>query len=297
MAGALCAAPPAAARKFQISLSCGSIGVKANQTEAVDMAVRHGYEAVEPNAQYLAGLSDDEMRRFLDGVKAKNLVWGAAGLPVNFHDPEPAYAETARKLPEWVKTMRRAQVTRIAKWIQPSHDTLTYLANFDIHVKRMKDVGALLADNGMRMGMEYVGPKTSWTARRHPFVHSMAETKELLAAVGRPNIGFLVDSWHWYTAQETEADLLSLTNEQVVSADLNDAPAGVPVDQQMDMKRELPLATGVIDLKAFLGALLKIGFDGPVRAEPFNAALRAMPPEEALAATAAAMKKAFALVG
>ena len=55
-------------------------------------------------------------------------------------------------------------------------------------------------------------------------------------------------------------------------------------------------ATGVIDLAAFLGALVKIGYDGPVRAEPFNKKLRAMPNEEAMAATAAAMKKAFALV-
>ena len=81
-----------------------------------------------------------------------------------------------------------------------------------------------------------------------------------------------------------------------MACDLNDAPAGIPVDEQMDGSRELPAATGVIDLKGFLGALVKIGYDGPVRAEPFNRQLNAMPNEEAMAATAAAMKKAFALV-
>jgi sugar phosphate isomerase/epimerase len=68
------------------------------------------------------------------------------------------------------------------------------------------------------------------------------------------------------------------------------------VEEQIDSVRELPMATGVIDLKAFLGALVEIGYDGPVRAEPFNKALREMPDDEALAATAAAMRKAFALV-
>ena len=34
----------------------------------------------------------------------------------------------------------------------------------------------------------------------------------------------------------------------------------------------------------------------PVRCEPFNAELRKMPPKQALAATAAAMKKAFDLI-
>lgn len=85
----------------------------------------------------------------------------------------------------------------------------------------------------------------------------MAGAKQLIAAIGAKNLGLVLDSWHWYTAHETAADLETLTNDQIVAVDLNDAP---------------------------------------VRAEPFSAALRVMPPEEALAATAAAMNRAFALV-
>ena len=94
----------------------------------------------------------------------------------------------------------------------------------------------------------------------------MAEMRELIAAIDQPNVGLLLDSWHWYTAHETEADLLSLKGVEVVACDLNDAPsAGIPVDEQKDKRlRDLPCATGVIDLKAFLGALVKIGYDGPV---------------------------------
>ena len=71
---------------------------------------------------------------------------------------------------------------------------------------------------------------------------------------------------------------------------------GFPIDQQKDLVRDLPCATGVIDLKTFLNALVKIGYDGPIRAEPFKAELRKMPPEQAVALTAKAMKQAFALV-
>jgi sugar phosphate isomerase/epimerase len=52
----------------------------------------------------------------------------------------------------------------------------------------------------------------------------------------------------------------------------------------------------VIDAAGFLKALAAIGYDGPVRAEPFNEAVRKLPVEEAVAATARAMKKAFALL-
>ena len=106
----------------------------------------------------------------------------------------------------------------------------------------------------------------------------------------------MLDSFLWYTAHETPADVLSLKGGDVISADISDAPEGIPIDQLIDQRRELPGATGVINLAAFLNALNRIGFDGPVRAEPFNEALRKMPREEAVAATSRAMKKAFALI-
>ena len=78
--------------------------------------------------------------------------------------------------------------------------------------------------------------------------------------------------------------------------DLNDAPLGIPLDHQLDGRRELPMTTGVIDAGSFLNALNGIGYDGPVRAEPFNKRVNDLNNDDACAATAAAMKKAFALI-
>jgi len=125
----------------------------------------------------------------------------------------------------------------------------------------------------------------------------MSEMKELMVAIGTDNLGIQLDSYHWFNAEEAEADLLTLRSQDVVTVDLNDAPAGIPLDKLMDGARELPAATGVIPVKNFLSALLKIGYDGPIQAEPFNAALRAMPIDQACGATAAAIKKVFSLAG
>ena len=148
----------------------------------------------------------------------------------------------------------------------------------------------------MRLGLEYVGPKTAWAARRYPFLHTLAETRELIGEIGQANVGLVLDSWHWFHAGDTAAEIAALRNEDVVAVDLNDAPADVPKDQQKDGARELPMATGVIDLPAFMKALAAIGYDGPARAEPFNEAVRKLPREEAVAATSQAVKKAFALL-
>jgi len=286
----------AAARKMTINLSWGAIGVKADQVQAIEYAHRFGFESVDPDPRYLASLSQSELAKLLADMKAKKLAFGPAGLTVEFRKDDPTFEAVLKELPALAQALEKAGVTRVGTWLSPTHDTLTYLQNFKQHARRLREIAIVLASSGLRLGLEYVGPKTSWTARRYPFIHTMAEARELIAEIGKPNVGFVLDSWHWYTAGETQAELRSLKNEDIVAVDLNDAPAGIPADQQMDLSRELPMATGVIDVATFLNTLNQLGYDGPVRAEPFNAALRKMPPEEALAATIAAMQKAFALI-
>jgi sugar phosphate isomerase/epimerase len=284
-------------RKFKLCLSCGSIGLAGDPRQEIEWASRFGFEALEPSSGFLGKLSDLELKNYLEAMKAKGLVWGAAGLPVQFRGDDQAFEKDMRTLPDFARVLERAGVTRVATWLSPAHRSLTYLANFKLHAQRLRGVAQALGEHGVRLGLEYVGPKTSWSSNRFPFIHTLAEMKELLAEIGRDNVGVLLDSWHWYTAQETASDLMSLRARDVILCHLNDAPADVPVQQQVDNRRELPCATGVIDVKSYLGALIAIGYDGPVVCEPFSRELPKMPPEEALATVATAMKKAVALCG
>ena len=296
MAGALASAAETAPskRKFTLCLACGPIGVPGDPRKEIAWASRFGYEAIEPAPQFLAKLSDSELQAYREEMHAKKLAWGAAGLPVEFRGTEAAFEQGMKSLPDFARSLHRAGATRVATWLSPSHQSLTYVANFRLHARRLREVARVLGDHGVRLGLEYVGPKTSWSNNRFPFIHTMAEMKDLIAEINRDNVGFLLDSWHWYTARETEADLLSLKAADVVLCHLNDAPAGVPVEQQIDSKRALPCATGVIDVKAFLGAMIQIGYDGPVVCEPFTQDLRQMTPDQALETVAVALKKAAA---
>jgi sugar phosphate isomerase/epimerase len=283
-------------RKFTMALSCGMAGVRATPREAIDLAYRYGFEAVEPSARLLGSLSDDALARLMAEMKARKLVWAAEALPVEFRGGDDVFKESIKCLPDFARALQRAGATRVGTWLNPSHNTLTYVANFRQHARRLREVAKILGDYGLRLGLEYVGPKTSWSTGRFPFIHTMAEMKDLIAEIGCDNVGFMLDSWHWYTAHETAADILSLRAWDVVSCHLNDAPKGIPVDQQVDNRRDLPAATGVIDLAAFLQSLARIGYDGPIVAEPFRPDLGAMPRDQALEEVVAAMKKAFALV-
>jgi sugar phosphate isomerase/epimerase len=285
------------ARRMTISLAPGSIGVQADQLQAIELAHRHGFESVEPYGGHLAKLSSAELESLLGNLKDKRLVWGAAGLPVDFRGAEDRFQSGLKELPGIAAGLRRAGADRVGTWLTPAHDELTYLQNFRQHTERLREIALVLKDHGARLGLEYVGPATSRLRRRYGFVHTLAETLELTAAIGTGNVGVVLDSWHWYTARDTEAGLLALRPADIISVDLNDAPSGLAIEQQIDNRRELPAATGVIDLKVFLGALVRIGYDGPVRAEPFNQALNDLDNEAACAATVTAMKQAFALIG
>ena len=283
-------------RKMTVDLVCGAIGVPANPRQAIEFASRFGFESVEANGPFLASLTADQLAELKTDMKTKGLVFGAAGLPVEFRQDDTRFNTGLKELPTFAAGLQRAGVTRVSTWLMPCHGSLTYLRNFRRHAARLKAVALILKEHGARLGLEYVGPRTSWTSQRYPFIHTLAEMKDLIAEIGTGNVGLLLDSWHWWHAGDTVQDLLTLKNEDIVAVDLNDAPAGVPKDQMPDSQRELPCATGVIDVGAFLTALNRVGYDGPVRAEPFNRALNSLPKEEACAAAAKALKQAFALI-
>jgi sugar phosphate isomerase/epimerase len=281
-------------RRMTRDLVCGNLGVKATQREAIDLAARHGFESLWPDAAELGRLESAPVQELLGEMKEKRLVFGAGFLPTDFRKDDATFARGVGELPAFAQSLERAGVRRVGTWLPPASDTLTYRQYFALHARRLREVARILGDHGLRLGLEYVGPRTALVSRRYPFLHTLAETRELIAEIGAGNVGLVLDSWHWYHAGDSAADIAALGNGDVVAVDLNDAPSGVPKEQMVDNARELPLATGVIDVAAFLGALLAIGYDGPVRAEPFNEALRKLPREEAVAATAQAMKKAFA---
>jgi sugar phosphate isomerase/epimerase len=113
-----------------------------------------------------------------------------------------------------------------------------------------------------------------------------------------PNVGLLLDCWHWYTSHGTLEELHTLRPEQVVYVHVNDAPSGIPVDEQLDHVRALPGETGVIDIAGFLGVLQSIGYDGPVVPEPFKKELNALPSDDArLEMVGAAMDAIFRKAG
>jgi hypothetical protein len=138
--GAAClknfAAEGTATRKMTINLMPGMIGVRANQRELIELAHAHGFESVEPLGGELARMNAGEVKELLETMRAKHVIFGAAGLAVDFRGEQSQFEEGLRELPKIADALQRAEVTRIGTWIMPGHNSLTFLQNFKQHGKR-----------------------------------------------------------------------------------------------------------------------------------------------------------------
>ena len=283
-------------RKFKLSLNPSAIGVNLSQLELISTAANLGFEAITPVTGEISSMSETQIGSVLAQMSQNNLSWDAAGLPVDFRKDEMLFREGFLRLPEVGAALQNVGVQRMSTWIMPTHAIYTYRKNFDVHVRRIGLMADLLADYDIRLGLEYVGPKTLMTMERYSFIRSLVELQELLKEINKPNVGIQLDSFHWFCAGETAKDILELDKNMIITCDLNDAKKGRTADEQLDWERELPGHTGVIDIKSFLEALQTIGYDGPIRAEPFNESLNQMDDNLALVATCKAMKKSFDLI-
>lgn len=272
------------------NLNCGALVGGVEFDDAVDLAVEHGFGGVSPNVAELARLEAERpgaAAEVGERIRGRGLQWGAAGAGVDPGTPDQAaFDESLRQLETHAAAAQLAGVDRAVRYLWPTHDERTYRENFALHARRLRAVADVLGGHGIRLGLEYVGPKTLWGSGRYPFVHTAAETHELIAETGARNIGLCLDSFHWYASGEGPEDLRELTDADVVSVDLNDARTGLSREDQIDGQRELPGRTGVIDVAVMVAALRALGYTGPVQAEPFNAELRAMSPADAVRETA-----------
>jgi sugar phosphate isomerase/epimerase len=275
------------------TLAPRALPVRVPFARALELARGYGFDALDlPPGQVLSEPAADSAKRFSDaGVRP-----GGWQLPFDYQAEPPTAAQMSR-LRRLAKRAGRLGSTWCYYWIEPASDQYTFSANTALHVRRLRPIADVLAAHGCRLGLEPIGPETLRTPHRYAFVHSIPMALELLAAVDRPNVGLLLDCYHWYTSRGTLADLHKLTASQVVYVHVNDALAGVDIADQLDDVRLLPGASGVIDLTGFLRALDAIGYDGPVSVEPFDAELARIAPDRRVALAAESLHAAFAAAG
>lgn len=280
------------------ALNPGAIGVQATTLQqAIAIAQQGGFEGVEFNVREIADLVALHGAEYVQGLFAEaNLKPAGWSLGIDWRS-EPSWQQGLNDLPRLAAAAAAIGCPRALSGVRPGSDDYTFDENYRLHIERLTPIASILADNGCSLGLEFISPKTLRDKFRYPFLYTMGEVLDLGSKIGS-NVGVLLDLWHWYTSYGTLEEIRALRREQVVYVHVNDAPAGIPVDEQIDSVRDLPGATGVLDIVGFLHALRDIGYDGPVTPEPFKKELKDLPSDaERLKVVNAAMDKIFQQAG
>lgn len=281
------------------ALSPGAIGVQPRDLdEAIAAARTGGFQGVEIKVREVADLVDHQGAAAVrERFAAAGIQPAGWGLPVDWKGSEEAWQAGLQELPRQAAAAAAIGCTRTSTWVPPASDSRPFAENYQFHIDRLRSIAQILAEHGCRLGLEFIGPKTSRDTVRHIFIYRMEDMLRLGEEIG-PNVGLLLDCWHWYTSGGTLEDLRALRAEQVVYVHVNDAPDGIARDEQLDLVRALPGETGVIDIAGFLQALEAIGYDGPVVPEPFKQELDGLPSDaDRLRLVGAAMDRIFQQAG
>src|SRR5262245_1150828 len=261
------------------NLSPGNIGIRADLPTAIALAAQSGWQGIDLPVGEAARLAAERSPEDVAALFADaGLRLGGWGVPFNWREKYDQSALTA--LEEQAALARQLGCLRVTTWLLPASDERPFRENFAYHVAQLQPIARVLGEHGCSLGLEFVGPRTLREGHRYGFIYSLEGMLCLAEAIG-PNVGLLLDCYHWYTSLGTLADIRGLRAQDVVYVHVNDAPADVAVEAQLDLVRRLPGATGVIDLVGFLHALKEIGYDGPVTPEPFEKRLTTLAPEEA----------------
>lgn len=256
----------------------------------LDAASGARFPAIEYSIEPFHALAKEKsMDTVKDVLLSRNLEIASFHLPVEFRQDENRFADDLKRLPELVAFARELGVTRCCTWLFPATDesVAEYTCRF---VRRLRECAKVLGGQGIRFGLEWVGPKTLRT-KKHEFIHTMEGALDLIGAIGERNTGLLFDSFHWFTSGGTTKDILALTADQIVHVHINDAP-DKPADEQIDNQRLLP-GEGIIDLKGMLHALKDIGYSGYAAVETFSDELPLLGAKEAAVKTKEAVDRVF----
>jgi sugar phosphate isomerase/epimerase len=280
------------------TLCPGAVGLNpASLDDALRLAALGGFQGLEINVGEVADLLEKDRatnvrQRFTDaGVRA-----AAWGLPTDWRSSDENWKRGLEQLPRLASAAAAVGADRTATYILSWSDTLPFEENRAFHIERFRPIAEILKHYEISLGLEFLGPKTLYAGKAHPFIHDMQTMLDMAAEIG-PNVGLLLDCFHWYTARADVDDILSLIPDQISYVHVNDAPKGTPIDEQLDGVRGLPGETGEIDIAGFLQALQKIGYDGPVTPEPFKNLSALASDEDRVRVVGESMDKIFTLAG
>lgn len=247
--------------------------------EKLLLAKRYGYDGIECSPEEILCLKAEHIQKIIQD----------AGIPIAscvmpFLPVEEEAGSYQKKLAEFAKTaaiMGKVGVKLCTSFVRSSSDHYRYEENYRLHVERWKPIAALLNNHGIRLSLEFLGPKTTQEKRKYPFIRTAQQLLPLCMDIG-DHVGITFDFWHWYSGGGDRSVFEDIGGtEHIYCVHLNDAYAKA-ADTLPDKPRRLAGTSKVIDTAFLVESLRRCHYQGYVLSESFDEVLKGRALEENL---------------
>lgn len=243
-------------------LTKAGLGEFEDDKQLIELAADYGFQSVDLDARsFITTFGLDHAKEILS---ENDVSIGSIGLSVQWRTSDDDFSSSLPNLILEAQAAKELGCSRCCTYILPSTD-LKSAHLMSLAVKRLRICAEILSAYDIRLGLEYVGPHHLRGTWKNPFIWTQEETLSLIDAIGLPNVGLLLDSYHWHTTGLSSDDIANLNESQIVHVHINDA-ANLPVEELKDNER-LYTGEGIIDLELFLKSLQKTGYKGPIAQE------------------------------
>jgi sugar phosphate isomerase/epimerase len=279
----------AATQGMYPSLNSVLISGRVPWPEFAHLAAKVGFPGTDVN---LSAAMKEGAAATVELLRSLNLKPAVLDFPVDFRSTDEKFQASLPKLEPAAQFAAAIGCPRMVTYILSSSDTPKEQL-LPLYRQRFTESAKILARHGVRLGLEFLGPLHLRKQKPHEFIWRMNDMLAFTKECG-PNVGLLLDVWHWHHAGATTDDIINAGRDRIVHVHFNDAP-DLPPDQIRDDHRLLP-GEGVINLVGFLQALRKIGYTDALSIEVFGR-LKDETPERAAQVGLDATRKVFAKAG
>lgn len=292
-----CARPAAAADAMFVSLN-GAVTRGVSGLDKIRLAAKLGYGGVDWDLGPAKTAGLEAMKALFSELKIRPTITNLPmARPLPFGGEQAAFQQALTQLGDDAAFCAAIGCQRMMLVLSPT-GPLPKEEQRNVVRDRMAAVSEVLQKSKLRLGLEFLGVQQFRMGREgapppNPFIWTLPETVALAKDCG-PNIGAILDVWHWHHSGGTVADILATNKDRIVHVHISDARPQPP-EEVRDNQRVMP-GEGSIDLVGFLQALKKIGYTDGVSPEPLGRVPAEMSAEDgaklALETTLAVMKKA-----
>lgn len=276
-AGLLAAAPLSRAcageRSMFLSLNSVLLQSRISWPDFARLAARIGFPGTDIMLGPAMQAGANATNELLSSLKVRPAV---IEFPVEFRKDDATFKASLTHLDRAARFAAAIHCPRMMTYIMPSSETPKDELR-QIYKQRFTEAARILAHFNVRLGLEFLGPLELRKMYKYEFIWRMNDMLAFATECG-PNVGLLLDSWHWHHAGATPDDIVAAGRDRIVHVHFNDSP-NLPPEQIHDNQRLLP-GEGVINLTGFVQALQQIGYSDALSVEVFGRT-KEMTPEAA----------------